>query len=346
MIAIISILSDQLIPNLLFIKQMAGAKENHVFLTTKEMEEKQKSEILANALKLEKNQYRKVVIDAENPKLISEQLEKEKWDDNSDFIINITGGTKMMSQMVFQYFSKLPNTEIFYWPIGSSKLEQLHPAIAEKSFSKIFELNLESYLAVQGYSYKAKNSLSYSIKRADTLFQGVVKKGNSSLVAEIKNAQDENYYRADRNYLTGGWFEEWLYQTLKDGLTLSNSQIAFNLKLKSKFSLRESESDNEIDLAFVYKNVLYIFECKVFSVKQPGKKIIEAIYKISSIRQSMGLKATAIVAILTPFGRSQDRLKTVEYLSKMTQVRRVFSLEDMRDRKRFIQEIKTIINFS
>lgn len=343
---IISILSDQLIPNLLFIRQLAKPEDSHVFLTTHEMEEKHKSEILADALLLKQNQYRKVVIDAENPKLILEQLQKEKWDDTSDFIINITGGTKMMSQMAFQHFSKFQQSEIFYWPAGSSDIEQLHPVLTGKPLRKIVNLDLKTYLAAQGYSFEAKTSLTYSYKRADTLYRRVTKNGHSGAVSDIAHAQSQDYYKDDKVYLTGGWFEEWLYQTLKDELNLSDSQIALNLKLKSKFSLRNSESDNEIDIAFVYKNVLYIFECKVFSVKKPGKKIIEAIYKISSLRQSMGLKATAMVAILTPFGQSSDRAKTVGYLSEMAQVKKVFSLEDMSDKENFIREIKMILNFS
>ena len=135
-----------------------------------------------------------------------------------------------------------------------------------------------------------------------------------------------------------------MYELLKRELKLCEDQIAFNLKLKSKFSNRTSDSDNEIDVAFVYENTLYIMECKVFTQRQlNSKKITDAIYKISSIRQSMGLKATAAVAILSPFGKSVERTKSVQSLMEMARVKAVFSLENMEVKEEFIKEIRKLI---
>ena len=73
---IVSILSDQLIPNVLFIKQFGLEDCQHVFLTTKLMAGRHKSSILADALGLAENQYKKVEIDANSPGKILKKLQK------------------------------------------------------------------------------------------------------------------------------------------------------------------------------------------------------------------------------------------------------------------------------
>ncbi len=344
---IISILSDQLVPNLLFIRQMGQKSDAHIFMTTQKMEDNFKSSILADALELNVGEYQKIIIDPNNPEKILQQLRQHRWDKNAPYIVNITGGTKMMSQFTYSFFKDFSNVKIYYWPIEFNFAIQLYPSFEEVHFQQQIRLDLKSYLATHGYTYHAQQALSSSFNRADELYKMVCKEGDAGRVKNIVNAQDPNYFKRDKNYLIGGWFEEWQYEVLKTSLQLNDNEIGFNVKLKSRFSKKDFESDNEIDVAFVYKNVLYILECKVYNIKQINiKKITDAIYKISSIRQSMGLRATAIVAILSPFGENKSRLSTIDYLSKMAQVRKVFSINDMKVKEQFIQEIKKIVNFS
>lgn len=346
MSTIISILSDQLIPNVLFIKQMAGNGDKHVFLSTEEMEKKHKSRILANTLGLRKDNYDLVVIDQNNPQKISAVLEK-KFPGNScgEFVVNITGGTKMMSQMTYLHFRQFEHSQIFYWPIDEHYLEQLHPVFQRYQFKKNIRLDLKAYFAVYGYSFIEADKLSYSFERANKLMNKVIHKGDSALVSEIAAASAEDYRKEDKQYLTGGWFEEWLYYRLKNELHLSDDEIGLNLKLKNEASVRTFESDNEIDVAFIYKNTLYIVECKVYSAKQiSGKRITDVIYKISSIRQSLGLKATAMVFILSPFGKSKGRLSTIQDMMRMANVKSIFSLEEISNKYVF-NEIKKIIGY-
>lgn len=344
---VISILSDQLIPNILFIKQLNLEHDEHIFVTTAQMEEKNKSSILASALGISEENYQKIVIEPNNPGKIISELLTHQWDKEAEYIVNITGGTKMMSQMVYYLFKELSGAQIYYWPIEYNYIEKLHPDFSQVKFEKNIELDLETYFAAYGFSFAAVNQLSYSSNRAEDLYKQVVNKGSAGLVTEISRSKRIDYLKTDKFYLGGGWFEEWLYFNLKKELKLPDSQIAFNLKLKSHFSKRHSESDNEIDVAFVYKNTLYLFECKVYNKAQiNSKKITDAIYKLSSLRQSLGLKATAIVCVLSPFGQDYGRKETIRYLSEMARVKKVFSLETMENKTNFIQGIKNIVNFS
>ncbi|HLS70189.1 MAG TPA: DUF1887 family CARF protein [Chitinophagaceae bacterium] len=338
---IVSVLSDQLVPNILFVRQLEESYDKHIFISTSQMENKNKSSIFAGALKLIKDDYKTLIVDPDDPLKIYQTLEKEKWDETAKYLVNITGGTKIMSQIVFSYFQKFNATEIFYKPLNAKTLIQLYPNLKTLTIDKVYELSLEEYLFAHGYTFTASRELTQSITNAEYLYEQICFYGDASKVALIANAQDANYNKKDKPYLTGAWFEEWVYYTIKEALQLSNNQIAYNLKLKSRFSNRNTDSDNEIDVAFIYENNLYLIECKVYNKRQVDfSKISTAIYKISSIGQSMGLKATAWVAICASLGNSKQRMQAINYLCRMTRVNQVFSLKELRNKEEFITTLK------
>lgn len=344
MAILVSILSDQLIPNVLFIKQMAAETDNHIFLSTKEMEHNNKSTILAETLGFTEEKYKVVIIDSNNPSLILSALKNYEWPLDIEYVVNITGGNKMMSQMAYLYFSENANSRIYYWPIGANSLEQLHPVIKEISIIHPYQLDLVTYFAAHGYSFSCENRLSYPINKANALFHKVIKAGSADQVTEIRQAKEIEYNKADKMYYLGGWFEEWLFSYLRDTLKLSESQISYNLKLKNRHSVSSAGNNNEIDVAFVYSNRLFLWECKVYYSSQIyGKKIGEAIYKISSVSQSLGLQATSLVAILSPFGNSSMRKDFINDITKIMRIKKVFSLEDMANIGNFSSQIKQII---
>jgi hypothetical protein len=160
------------------------------------------------------------------------------------------------------------------------------------------------------------------------------------------NAKSQAYTKHDKQYLLGIWFEEWLYDYLKRILQLQDNQIAFNLKLKNNQSVRRTESDNEMDVAFVYNNKLYVWECKVFYSSQiNGKKISDPVYKISSVCQSLGLQAVSLVIIAAKFGDSAARKDFIKDLTKIMRIERVFALEDMISLDNFESQVKAMVGF-
>lgn len=343
---IVSILSEQLIPNVLFIKQMSTGNDYYVFLTTDKMENDGKSEILSDTLRLPHENFKKYRIDANNPSEIYKKLRQIEWPEGERYIINITGGTKMMSQAVFIYFSKLQKTEIYYWPIGKTVMVQVHPEMKEIQISNPVSLDLKTYLRAHGYDFTSDSSLTKIYDTSDQLFNKVINNGAAEKVPEIAAAKEEFITHIEKVYYSGGWFEEWLYSFLKKELKLSNDQIALNLKLKNRFSRRASESDNEIDVALVYKNRLYIWECKVYNAKNfKGFKIANAIYKIASVSQSLGLQATSFVVILTPFGKSRKRKEFLSDITSVMRIKKVFSMEDMKSKNLFINKVKKMIGY-
>ncbi len=325
---------------------MAASGEPHIFLSTRKMEADKKSHILADTLGLGLHQYKILIIDPNRPADILEVLDNYAWPVGYDFIVNITGGTKMMSQMVYLHFSEKPNSKIYYWPIGSKSIELLHPTIEELPIDNPVSLDLSTYFAAHGYSYTMQKKLSKPFKDSNVLFKETIATGSAGLVPSIHQAQVPFSSVDDRVYFSGTWFEEWLYEFLRCELRLQDDAIGLNLKLKNIHSIRNTESDNEVDVAFVYNNRLYIWECKVYNqIGDSTKRIADPVYKISSLSQSLGLQATSFVAILSRFGKSKFRRDFLNDITRVMRIKKVFSMEDLANTKIFIQQVKKLIDY-
>ncbi len=343
---IVSILSDQPIPNVLFIKEMSKPGDRNIFISTTEMEAKHKSDTMAATIGLRKNQFVVLLIDANNPVIIQAVLKKHPWPGGKKFIVNITGGTKMMSQMVYLFFSRKSTASIYYWPTTNMHLQQLYPVIEERKIPSPIELDLRTYLLAFGYDYIAQTQFSHSFAQAEQLFEQSITAGSAGKVAQIKNASNEAYKERDKSYLTGGWFEEWLYGYLKRTLHLKDGEIAYNVKLKHNYSLRKSESDNEIDVAFIYRNRLYLWECKVYTTDNiKGKKITDPVFKIASLSQSLGLQAVSFVVIFSRLGKNREQKDFLEDITRLMRIRKIFFMEDLTDLNLFKTQISNIINY-
>lgn len=347
MATIVSILSEQLIPNVLFIKQMGKPGDKHVFISTEEMEQrKRKSETIVFCLNLKPNQYKVMTIDANSPALILAALKKFNFPPEEHYVVNITGGNKIMSQFTYLHFKEFKNVVISYWPIQRNVIEQLHPDLQSIDLGKVNSLPLETYVNAHGFNISSPLKTSFPFSVSNAVFNNVIANGKPEMVPEIRDARSAQYVKDDKGYYNGIWFEEWMYDFLKKELKLAENAIAFNVQLKSIFSERGSESDAEIDVAFVYRNKLFIWECKVYnSGTVKGTRINEAVNKISSFSPALGIQATSIVAILSPFGPDIQRKKSIVDNIRLRNVAKVFSLEDMRNKHNFITEVKKIIHY-
>lgn len=83
----------------------------------------------------------------------------------------------------------------------------------------------------------------------------------------------------DQKYLIGGWFEAYAYDILdKNRKKWDISDLAINVKYDGR------ETNNEVDIAFVRHNRLFIVECK-----SGGKSQENISYKFKDIRNELGL---------------------------------------------------------
>lgn len=342
---LVCIVSDQAVPNLLFIRQFQQADSDYFFVTTKEMEEKQAADHLIAALKLPKSNCHKVKIDANDALLIHQQLVEFSFPKDGEFHVNITGGNKLMSQMVFTHFMDY-DSKMYYSPIDSSEYQQVYPEILSIPKNANIKLSLDQYLYAYGFEITGDVPYFKGNPKPTVLFKRVLETGRAGLVPEISKASNPEYKEDDKGYLTGEWFEHYCYQFFKRVFKLTDSQISCSVGLKKIGSPTPNEHDNEFDLMFVYKNDLYVFECKVYTTPTYKKEKFQMpMFKLASLTQKFGLKCKKYLAILAELPQEEDRRDQLEQLRSNLAIDKLITLEDFKgsDDEKILarKEIKT-----
>lgn len=280
---LVSILSDHLVPNYLFIKEMRGQYNELLFIGTPYTESKAIATHLENALENRKSNIKKVILESDQYQEGVQSLENISLPNDVQYIVNLTGGTKIMSLIVYDFFRKL-NSSFYYIPIGKNTYCNIEE---ENMHALQYRISLREYFTLYGLHYECDNAL---LKDAETTFQFFEKqkKRKFYLSDEIKNSQKAETAK-DKKYYAGEWFEEYTYLRIKKELNLREQDIAMSLKIYREDS---QNNDNEIDVAFMYENALYIIECKV-SMNGYGKEkwqtIEDYLYKLAAISKDFGL---------------------------------------------------------
>lgn len=280
---LVSILSDHLVPNYLFIKEMRGQYNELLFIGTPYTESKAIATHLENTLENRKSNIKKVILESDQYQEGVQSLENISLPNDVQYIVNLTGGTKIMSLIIYDFFRKL-NSSFYYIPIGKNTYCNIEE---ENMHALQYRISLREYFTLYGLHYECDNAL---LKDAETTFQFFEKqkKRKFYLSDEIKKSQKAETAK-DKKYYAGEWFEEYTYLRIKKELNLREQDIAMSLKIYREDS---QNNDNEIDVAFMYENALYIIECKV-SMNGYGKEkwqtIEDYLYKLAAISKDFGL---------------------------------------------------------
>ena len=80
------------------------------------------------------------------------------------------------------------------------------------------------------------------------------------------------------DYLTGGWFEEYIYQLIKKNI--DPDDIAMGVRIDGCTEIRH---DNELDVCFIKNNQLFVIECK--SGISSESMFNEIVYKVSALKE-------------------------------------------------------------
>lgn len=280
---LVSILSDHLVPNYLFIKEMRGQYNELLFIGTPYTESKAIATHLENALENRKSNIKKVILESDQYQEGVQSLENISLPNDVQYIVNLTGGTKIMSLIVYDFFRKL-NSSFFYIPIGKNTYCNIEE---ENMHALQYRISLREYFTLYGLHYECDNAL---LKEAKTTFQFFEKQKKQKfyLSGEIKKSHQAET-ATDKKYYAGEWFEEYTYLRIKKELNLREQDIAMSLKIYREDA---QNNDNEIDVAFMYENTLYIIECKVSMLgygKKPQQTIEEFLYKLAAISKDFGL---------------------------------------------------------
>ena len=126
-----------------------------------------------------------------------------------------------------------------------------------------------------------KNQLSLNAIRSGSVVFAEGIRGVEGLLTEFGFVPQvpDGLQPAEIDYLTGGWFEEYVYFTLLRAL--SPQEIALGVRI----SRPGVEHDNELDVVLIKANTLFVVECKTGVATD--HLFNEIVYKASALKQTL-----------------------------------------------------------
>ena len=336
---IVSLVSEQTVPNVELINEFREKANEYWFFYS----DKTSDQVgwIKKASALEEAQCKDFKIDAFDPNKISEFLDKIDCS-NRDFILNITGGTKVWLMVFYERFKEM-KSEIFYLTGQKCTMYKMFPRNSEIYHRLSKPLTLDQYLLALGFKYKKSSPLKSS-DLASRIFEIVIKNPENhffDVYSELHELRNNSRFRSlsfeelseplrlfleqidfpdlekglnrdDIKYLSGDWLEEYVYYKLKKELELSDEFIFTGCVLE------KNSVNNEIDVMFVLDHKLYTVECKTAVIEEnktpdgQSKKsnILGAtIYKSDSLRNKFGLFCQSSIVTLSELREDDGKPK-------------------------------------
>lgn len=260
---LVSLVSDQTLPNVQFIKELIDQVDVYLFLTTAGMESSGKRKWIINATKIDSvKEVTPIIVDQFSFDDITTKLDSFDFSAYNKIIVNLTGGTKVMTLAADVFFKDL-GSEIYYIT-GSNNNDfiKLFPGRKKTITSFNSRITIAEYLKAYGFSFEVSALSGISIaytkhffnlycdkifdKHKETInsLRAYRKKGLKkkelvkredilNFLAEIEfPVEIENGLTAVlAKYLTGDWFEEYIGLHLKEELGLSDDELMIGVTL-------------------------------------------------------------------------------------------------------------------
>lgn len=306
---LVTIVSEQTIPNVLFIKEMQDSVNAFLFISTKKMELQNKSRSIIEACGLNIENISTILIQQDSPFLVKKTIESwlANMNDQATFLVNLTGGNKTTTLVIHSLF-KQKHSSFFYIPIGTKSIIQLNDAFEEKVLPITYQLDLHTYLKANGLYYDSLEKLTFTKKQAYHIFreyQALQFKRDlfpHESVAKLTGAE------LPKENAAGTWFEEYIYCRTCDELKLNGRMAAMSVQFFSE--LEQPTNDMEFDLVFVLDNELYVTECKVSLGKNPRKTALTSLQKLNALSSNFGLTTNLFLVTLANMRLANGRFSS------------------------------------
>lgn len=333
---LVSVISDQTIPNVLVIKDLQGSYDDLLFITTEYVEKKGLDRWVELGCGIKENSVARIKVVEDDLNDIRNKLKSLDLE-NTQYVVNMSGGTKVMTIGVYEFFSTNSN-RIIYVPIGKNVISEVYPYSSAVQMPIKYRLNLMEYLLSYGLYYQSDESLTYDGEYTLKFFEQFKKK-NFYFFGEKKIIDSHSHVeKKDKVYYSGKWFEEFVYIKLKRELDVEESAIALGVKLFRDTA--DLQHDNEYDVVFVYENELYVIECKAsMGSKDTLKDNLDSfMYKLAAITRDFGLRVHSSIHTLTNIEKNAgNKFSGIQKKSKILGIKNVLDAE-------FFKKNDTIIN--
>lgn len=300
---LVSLVSDQTIPNVQLIKEFNENVTNYLFITTIGMEKKGTRSWIEKACSIagefiEVNEYSFVDI--------NEKLQTFDFDGFEKVIVNLTGGTKVMTMVAEDFFKNI-GADIYYVTGKNNEYIRVFPKRSKSVFTFEKKLTVSDYLTAYGFTFSEPNPAMYSIEVAKPIVElyssderiqtnidairfinkqrnktkGVKKDDFDKVESFLKEItfpfQDSQLTAEQVKYLSGEWLEEYVGLKIKEELNLSDEEIYIGSTINKNIgSGREKNNAQSIlgDEAVLNNtnstnemDVIFMYEGKFYSVE-------------------------------------------------------------------------------
>jgi len=340
---LVSLISDQTLPNVQLIAEF-GFIEQYWFVSTHAMERKGVREWIIRSCAIPAQKLNPAIIVNEHDfEEIEQRLSEMPFTDTDQLYVNITGGTKIMSIVALNFFKEL-GAQIFYITATKNEYIKVFPRAKQKNSAFVHKVSVAEYM--QAYGFDIQNSgkpeqpvevtehvFSYFApffqpdtalvsphnevfpalqdcrKRKETSVQNVP--GLAALLSDLNFAtQKPGFVNKDEAvYLSGGWFEEYIYNRIQKELALDEGYIAMGMNVFKK------GVPNEFDVVFTHNNKIYTIECKTsVYYTEEGKRrttIGDYVYKSDSLQNEFGLYPITAIATLSALKDATGKVNTI-----------------------------------
>ncbi len=307
---LVSLVSDQTIPNVQIIKEFITTATDYLFITTKDMEAK------GTRLWIEKAcgvQGKTIEVNQFSFDDIRTKLASFDFDVYEKTIVNLTGGTKVMTIVANDFFKSL-GADIYYVTGSNSEYVKVFPLKKDKTRCFLHETTLSEYLTAYGFEYTQPTLSGISFEQSEKIFNNYTKTNFSDYLnefsvlrakrgrrideTEFSNVEkfleaigytpkrDGELDKVETKYLTGEWFEEYIGLRIKKELNLADENILIGTVLTKNASIPQNSVEkllgicddsqvgnrNELDIVFMYGNKFYSIECKSSIIDYRDKK--------------------------------------------------------------------------
>lgn len=327
------LVSTQQVANLTPIFDLEQPPQQVLLLTSERL--KQHAAWLQQVLQQQKIQVEIVALDDpydcdQVKQRVESLLERQ---DLGNIILNVTAGTKIMSLAAYEVFRqrKLP---VFYVHPRKDLLIPLLPSGPPRELPD--QLRLEEFFQVHGYQVtslrrktvaRSRQQLGERLVEQVSLFSQALgplnylagtAENRSTLKSDRipKRAWDANGFKPlvdllvvegllrvdndhfifsseeDRFFVNGGWLEEYLFSRIdriRNRFKIQDS--AMSVQVKSA-----SGTKNEIDVAILHNNQLFLIECKTRRFRGNQGAGSKALYRMDSLKIMGGITAQAMLA--------------------------------------------------
>ncbi|MEW6380262.1 MAG: DUF1887 family CARF protein [bacterium] len=336
---LISLVSEQTVPNILAIHHFKP--DELLFISTRDMEAKGKTSAILDTMSRLGLKYQRDMIMVQEDSILDCHRQLEEWikgREDSEFVVNLTGGTKIMSIAAYEFFKDY-SSRMIYVPIPRNEFIVPFP---KKSPGRPTEFDLRlsvvQYLAAYGLKVVNEGKLETYCQEARK------RKGLSELIvqnyAQLKNLllwlcgmlrphRSEKMFELTGNFTAENQEEKDFFSrfgfSYSGGIItrkLDRSDIryltggwleeyCFNIisewlgcgidDVAIGLQLRNSRGrENEFDVMFTKDNALYFAECKSLD-QDEDEDASQALYKIGALQREFGLRVKSFFVTTSPY---------------------------------------------